>query len=61
VFVLVASRGGVGQFFRHLVFNPFPRGLYQLNTFDLCLLVPYFVVLILLASYGMHRYVLVYL
>jgi cellulose synthase/poly-beta-1,6-N-acetylglucosamine synthase-like glycosyltransferase len=27
----------------------------------MALLIPYFIVLILLASYGMHRYVLVYL
>src|SRR5690349_14799826 len=37
------------------------RGLYHANGFDLALLIPYFVVLILLASYGIHRYVLVYM
>ena len=37
------------------------KGLYQLNAFDLALLIPYFAVLIILASYGMHRYVLVFL
>ena len=31
------------------------------NGFDLALLIPYFIVLILLAFYGMHRYQLVYL
>ena len=36
-------------------------GLYQANAFDMALLIPYFVVLILLALYGMHRYRLVYL
>jgi cellulose synthase/poly-beta-1,6-N-acetylglucosamine synthase-like glycosyltransferase len=40
--------------------NPF-RGLYQLNTFDLAVMIPYFVVLVILAAYGMHRYHLVYL
>ena len=39
--------------------NPF-RGLYQLNTFDLAIMIPYFVVLVILAAYGMHRYYLVY-
>lgn len=39
--------------------NPF-RGLYQLNAFDLALMVPYFVVLGILAVYGLHRYWLVY-
>ena len=35
--------------------NPF-RGLYQLNSFDLAIMIPYFVVLVILAAYGMHRY-----
>ncbi|HKS67276.1 MAG TPA: cellulose synthase family protein [Candidatus Acidoferrales bacterium] len=39
--------------------NPF-RGLYQLNGFDLAVMLPYFVVMIVLAAYGMHRYALVY-
>src|ERR1051325_10852078 len=39
--------------------DPF-RGLYRINTFDLLILVPYFVVLIILAFYGSHRYVLLY-
>ena len=39
--------------------NPF-RGLYQLNSFDLAILIPYFVVLVILAMYGLHRYYLVY-
>src|SRR4029077_19653626 len=34
------------------------QGLYRANAFDIALLVPYFVVLILLASYGLHRYIL---
>ena len=37
------------------------QGLYQVNGFDLALLIPYFIVLVLLAGYGFHRYVLVYL
>jgi cellulose synthase/poly-beta-1,6-N-acetylglucosamine synthase-like glycosyltransferase len=39
--------------------NPF-RGLYQLNSFDLAIMIPYFLVLVILASYGLHRYYLVY-
>ena len=35
--------------------NPF-RGLYQLNSFDLAIMIPYFLVLVILAAYGMHRY-----
>jgi len=34
--------------------NPF-RGLYQLNSFDLAIMIPYFIVLVILAAYGMHR------
>src|SRR5438309_5800546 len=37
------------------------KGLYTANGFDLALLIPYFTVLIILASYGIHRYVLVYM
>ncbi len=37
------------------------KGLYRANGFDLALLIPYFIVLILLAFYGLHRYQLVYL
>ncbi|MEO8726973.1 MAG: cellulose synthase family protein [Acidobacteriaceae bacterium] len=37
------------------------KGLYHPNSFDLLLLIPYFFVLIVLASYGIHRYVLVFL
>ncbi len=39
--------------------NPF-RGLYQLNAFDLAVMIPYFIVLFILAAYGIHRYFLVY-
>jgi cellulose synthase/poly-beta-1,6-N-acetylglucosamine synthase-like glycosyltransferase len=44
----------------HLLDTTF-KGLYQANAFDLALLIPYFIVLIWLASYGIHRYTLVYL
>ncbi len=37
------------------------KGLYHANAFDMALLIPYFIVLILLAFYGMHRYQLVYM
>ena len=39
--------------------NPF-RGLYQANTFDLLVVIPYFAVLVVLAAFGLHRYWLVY-
>ncbi len=34
--------------------------VYQLNTFDLALLTPYFLVLAVLSAYGLHRYWLVF-
>ena len=55
------ARHSVGQYVKQHFFDTTFRGLYQANGFDLMLLIPYFVVLILLASYGMHRYILVYL
>src|SRR5881296_2163019 len=58
--VFVLSRG-FGQYLRQHFFDKTFQGLYHANAFDLALLIPYFVVLILLASYGIHRYVLVYL
>ena len=35
-------------------------GIYQANAFDVAMMIPYFVVLVILASYGIYRYVLVY-
>jgi len=39
--------------------DPF-RGIYQLNGFDLAVTIPYFLILGVLAAYGIHRYWLVY-
>src|SRR5262249_15589355 len=52
---------GLGQYIRQHFLDKTFQGLYHPNSFDLALLIPYFCVLILLASYGAHRYVLVYL
>jgi cellulose synthase/poly-beta-1,6-N-acetylglucosamine synthase-like glycosyltransferase len=35
-------------------------GIYHVNAFDLMMMIPYFIVLIILAIYGLHRYWLVY-
>src|SRR5947199_5216430 len=37
------------------------KGLYHPDKFDLMLLIPYFTVLVILASYGIHRYQLVWM
>jgi len=56
----LAPRGSV-HFVRSQFLDKTFRGLYHANAFDMALLIPYFIVLILLASYGLHRYILVYL
>ena len=56
-----AAPKGIGPYIRQHFLDTTFRGLYHANGFDLALLIPYFIVLILLAGYGMHRYVLVYL
>jgi len=58
--VLLAPHG-VGQYIRQHFLDKTFQGLYHANAFDMALLIPYFVVLILLATYGAHRYILVYL
>ena len=37
------------------------QGMYRWNAFDIGLLIPYFVVMVILAFYGIHRYQLVWL
>ncbi len=59
--VAAILQGGnpVSNYFRKLT-DPTFRGLYQANTFDFAIMIPYFAVLVVLAAYGIHRYVLVY-
>jgi cellulose synthase/poly-beta-1,6-N-acetylglucosamine synthase-like glycosyltransferase len=59
--VAFAASRGLGQYLRQHLLDTTFKGLYHANAFDMALLVPYFIILILLASYGVHRYVLVYL
>jgi cellulose synthase/poly-beta-1,6-N-acetylglucosamine synthase-like glycosyltransferase len=35
-------------------------GIYQANAFDLAIMIPYFLVMVILSAYGIHRYALVY-
>jgi cellulose synthase/poly-beta-1,6-N-acetylglucosamine synthase-like glycosyltransferase len=55
-----APKGVLPYIRQHFLDKTF-QGLYQVNAFDLALLIPYFMVLIVLAAYGAHRYWLVYL
>jgi len=57
----MAEPRGLRHYLRTHFLDTTFKGLYHANAFDLALLIPYFVVLILLAFYGMHRYQLVYL
>jgi cellulose synthase/poly-beta-1,6-N-acetylglucosamine synthase-like glycosyltransferase len=52
---------GIGHYLRQHLLDKTFQGLYHTDAFDRALLVPYFIVLVLLAGYGMHRYILVYL
>ena len=56
----LAPKGVLPYIRQHFLDKTF-QGLYQVNAFDLALLIPYFIVLIILAAYGGHRYWLVYL
>lgn len=63
---LLAQRGFSQYIRQHFLDTTFLNGpagdsLYHADAFDLALLIPYFTVLTLLASYGLHRYRLVYL
>src|ERR1700746_2977308 len=60
-FVALYANKGLASYIRQHFLDRTFQGLYRANAFDIALLVPYFVVLILLASYGLHLYILVYL
>ena len=57
--LLFVQSSPLSHYWRRLV-DPTFRGLYQVNAFDLAIMLPYFVVMTVLAMYGMHRYQLVY-
>jgi cellulose synthase/poly-beta-1,6-N-acetylglucosamine synthase-like glycosyltransferase len=58
---LLVEPHGLRHYLKSHYLDPTFRGIYTANAFDLALLIPYFVVLVLLAFYGLHRYQLVYL
>jgi cellulose synthase/poly-beta-1,6-N-acetylglucosamine synthase-like glycosyltransferase len=58
---LLLAPKGFGHYWKtHYADKTFEH-LYRWNTFDTCLLIPYFVVMVILAFYGIHRYQLVWL
>src|SRR5205807_4098980 len=58
--VMLAAKG-LGHYFRTHFRDRTFQHLYRWNTFDTALLIPYFVVMVILAFYGIHRYQLVWL
>ncbi len=58
VWIVLGGNGLTGYW--HRLVDPTFRGLYQANAFDLAVMLPYFLVMVILATYGIHRYVLVY-
>jgi cellulose synthase/poly-beta-1,6-N-acetylglucosamine synthase-like glycosyltransferase len=55
------SQKGLVHYFKSQFMDKTFKGLYSPNGFDLALLIPYFIVMVILAGYGMHRYALVYM
>jgi cellulose synthase/poly-beta-1,6-N-acetylglucosamine synthase-like glycosyltransferase len=56
---LLAAQGSLGHYWRKMTDRTF-TGMYHANAFDLAMMIPYFIVLFVLAVYGLHRYWLVY-
>ncbi len=61
MFAAWSAPRGIGPYLRQHLLDKTFQGLYHTDAFDRALLVPYFIVLVLLAGYGIHRYILVYL
>jgi cellulose synthase/poly-beta-1,6-N-acetylglucosamine synthase-like glycosyltransferase len=57
---IMAPKGLTHYWKTHYADHTFEH-LYQLTGFDIALLIPYFLVMVILAFYGLHRYQLVYL
>ena len=57
--IFFAQQSAVSRFFHKLTDKTF-SGIYHANAFDLAMMIPYFIVLLVLAMYGLHRYWLVY-
>src|SRR5215510_14864378 len=57
--ILLLSQTGVSRYWHKLTDRTF-TGVYHANAFDLAMMIPYFIILVILAGYGLHRYWLVY-
>jgi cellulose synthase/poly-beta-1,6-N-acetylglucosamine synthase-like glycosyltransferase len=56
---LFAAQSSLGHYWQKITDRTF-SGVYHANGFDLAMMIPYFIVLFILALYGLHRYWLVY-
>ncbi len=59
--LMLLASGNLGHYLRSHYADRTFQHLYEWNWFDCLLLVPYFLVMIVLAFYGVHRYQLVWL
>jgi cellulose synthase/poly-beta-1,6-N-acetylglucosamine synthase-like glycosyltransferase len=58
---LLLAPKGFGHYWKSHYLDQTFKGLYRWNAFDTALLIPYFIVMFILAFYGIHRYQLVWL
>ena len=59
IFFYLAQKSSLSNFWHKVTDRTF-TGIYRPNGFDLAMMIPYFIVLFVLAIYGLHRYWLVY-
>ncbi|HET8925877.1 MAG TPA: cellulose synthase family protein [Candidatus Acidoferrum sp.] len=57
--VYLAAQNSVSHYWHKITDKTF-AGIYHANAFDVAMMTPYFIVLFILALYGLHRYWLVY-
>lgn len=60
LFALLAAHTSSLSHYWHKLRDTTFQGIYHVNAFDLAMMIPYFLVLLVLATYGLHRYWLVY-
>ncbi len=58
--LVFAPQNGLKHYLKMQYADQTFKGLYHWNAFDLALLIPYFLVMLILAAYGVHRYTLCY-
>jgi len=59
-FLFAALQQGPLSHYWHKITDRTFTGVYNANAFDLAMMIPYFIVLFVLAFYGLHRYTLIY-